>query len=85
MPDKHTTDLAMHAAIRAADDTQAPLLPCGKATYLRLTPDEQKVLNRSIRAITKRLPLVGTITGLEILTAIGVKIAQIEDADNGND
>lgn len=85
MTDKHTTDLAMHAAIRAADDTQAPLLPCGKAAYLRLTPDERMALNRSIRAITKRLPLAGTITGLEILTAIGVKIAQIEDADNGND
>ena len=85
MTDKRTTDLAMRAAITAAADPQAPLLPCGKAAYLRLTPDERMALNRSIRAITKRLPLAGTITGLEILTAIGVKIAQIEDADNGND
>jgi hypothetical protein len=85
MPDKRTTDLAMHAAIRAADDTQAPLLPCGKAAYLRLTPDEQRTLNRSIRAITARLQQASTITGLEILTAIGVKIAQVEDAEYGND
>lgn len=85
MPDKRTTDLAMHAAIRAAADPQAPLLSCGKATYLRLTPDEQRQLNRSIRAITAKLPQASTITGLEILTAIGVKIARIEDADNGND
>jgi hypothetical protein len=85
MPDKRTTDLAMRAAITAAADPQASLLSCGKATYLRLTPDEQRQLNRSIRAITKRLPLAGTVTGLEILTAIGVKIAQIEDMDNAND
>lgn len=85
MPDKRTTDLAMHAAIRAADDTQAPLLPCGKAAYLRLSPDEQKALHRSIRKITARLPLAGTVIGLEILTAIGVKIAQVEDAEYGND
>jgi len=84
MPDKRTTDLAMRAAITAAVDPQAPLLPCGKAAYLSLTPDEQQAFNRSIRAITKRLPLAGTVTGLEILTAIGVKIARIEDTDNGN-
>lgn len=85
MPDKRTTDLAMHAAIRAADETQAPLLPCGKAAYLGLPTDEQRALHRSIRSLTARLPLADTVIGLEILTAIGVKIARIEDADNGND
>ena len=84
MTDKRTTDIAMHAAIRAAVDPQAPLLACGKATYLRLPRDEQQALNSSIRAITKRLPLAGTVTGLEILTAIGIKIARIEDG-NGNE
>lgn len=85
MPDKRTTDLAMHAAIRAADETQAPLLPCGRAAYLSLTPAEQAVINRGIRHLAARLPLVGTVTSLEILTAIGVKIAQIEDMADGND
>jgi hypothetical protein len=85
MPDKRTTDLAMHAAIRAADETQAPLLPCGKAAYLGLPTDEQRALHRSIRSLTARLPLAGTVVGLEILTAIGVKIAQVEDAEYGND
>lgn len=85
MPDKRTTDLAMHAAIRAADETQAPLLPCGKAAYLNLTPAEQAVINRSVRHLSSRLPLVGTVTSLEILTAIAVKCAQIEDMDDGND
>lgn len=85
MPRYRYSDAAIATTIRKAADPQAPLLACGKAAYLNLSNDEQAVINRGLRHLSARLPLVGTVTSLEILTAIAVKIAQIEDMDNAND
>lgn len=79
------SDSAILTAIAAADEQNAPTLTCGKSAYLSLTPRDRAAVNRGIRVLNVLMPKVGPIVGLEILTAIAMKQAQIEDADNGND
>lgn len=76
------TDQQIVAAIRAADPAQSPSLRTGIPAYLALAPEEQVVVNRSLRRLTELLPKTGPVMALKVYTAVCRKTVRGE-ASNG--
>lgn len=64
------TDQQILAAIQAADPSGSPSLRTGIPAYLALAPEEQAIVNRSLRSLVALLPKTGPVMALEVYTAV---------------